>query len=249
MDLTLIPTLAAGAIAGLALGAIGGGGSVLLIPLLVLGFNLDAHGATGTGLAVVLATAILGTILHARTGSVRYREALLFGSPGMVASALASPINSRLPEVVILGVVALLMLLVALRMWRPVQPSAVRRPAPVVIAAGVAAGALTGVFGVGGGFLIVPGLVLVLGLPMKHAVGTSLLVIAANASAALGGYWLRGDIDIPLALILAVGAATGVVFGSQLARVLGEQRLQQSFAVFLVVGAGFLSLREAISIV
>lgn len=245
MDATLIPTLAAGIVAGLALGAVGGGGSVLLIPLLVLGFSLDAHSATGTALAVVLTSAAFGTVLHARAGTVRYREALLFGGPGMVASALASPINARLPEAVILGVIALLMVAVALRMWQPVQPSEGRKSAPVIVAAGILAGVLTGVFGVGGGFVIVPVLVLALGLPMAQAVGTSLLVIAANSASALGSYWLRGDIDFPLAIVLAAGAVLGVVFGSRLARAAGEHRLQQSFAVLLVVVATYLSIREA----
>ena len=245
MDASLLPTVAAGAGAGLALGAVGGGGSVLLIPLLVLGFSLDAHSATGTALAVVLASAAFGTVLHARGGTVRYREALLFGGPGMVASAIASPLNARLPEAVILGVVALLMVAVALRMWQPVHPSEGRRPAPLVIAAGALAGAMTGVFGVGGGFVIVPALVLALGLPMAQAVGTSLLVITANSAAALVGYGLRGDIDFPLALVLAIGALAGVVFGSRLARIAGEHRLQQSFAVLLVVVATYLTVREA----
>ena len=245
MDPSLLPTLAAGTVAGLAIGAVGGGGSVLLIPLLVLGFHRDAHTATGTALAVVLVGAALGTLLHARGGGVRYREAVLFGVPGMVASALTSPINARLPEAAILAAVAALMVLVALRMWQPVQPCEGRRPAPVVIAAGALAGALTGVFGVGGGFVIVPVLVLALGLPMGQAVGTSLLVIVANAAAAIGGYWLRGDIDVPLAAVLAIGTVAGVVFGSSLARLAGEQRLQQSFAVLLVVVAVYLTVREA----
>jgi len=245
MELALIPTLIAGAAAGLALGAVGGGGSVLLIPLLVLGFGLDAHGATGTALAVVLASALLGTVLHARRGGVRYREALLFGGPGMVASALTSPLNARLPEAAILGAVTLLMIAVALRMWQPIRPSEGRKPAPLVIVAGALAGVLTGVFGVGGGFVIVPVLVLALGLPMPQAIGTSLLVISANSAAAIGGYWVRDDIDLPLAAVLAAGAIFGVVFGSRLARAAGEQRLQQSFAVLLVVVATYLTIREA----
>jgi uncharacterized membrane protein YfcA len=245
MDATLLPTLVAGAMAGLVLGAVGGGGSVLLIPLLVIGFGLDAHDATGTALAVVLAAAMFGTVVHARAGAVRYREALLFGGPGMVASALASPVNARLPEAAILVVVALLMIAVALRMWQPVQPSEGRKPAPVVIAAGALSGALTGVFGVGGGFIIVPALVLALGLPMAEAVGTSLLVIAANAASALVGYGLRGDVDGALAIVLALGAVFGVLFGSTIARAAGEQRLRQSFAVLLVVVAAYLTVWEA----
>lgn len=249
MDASLLLMIAAGSVAGLALGAMGGGGSVLLIPLLVLAFGLDAHAATGTALVVVLATSLLGTVLHTRAGRVRYREAALFSAPGIAASALFSPLNARLSEELILGVVALLMFVVALRMWRPIKPSEARRPAIVVIVAGAAVGALTGLFGVGGGFVVVPALVLVLGFPMHAAVGTSLVVIAANASAAVGGYWLRGDIDIQLALILAAGAALGVTSGATLARLAGEQRLQQSFAVLLVAMSIFLTVREAVAIV
>ena len=236
--------LLGGGLAGLTLGALGSGGSVVLIPILVLGLGLDAHEATGTALMVVLATSLVGGLLHGRAGTVRVSDAALFGVPGVLAAAAASPLNSYLSEELLLGGIAVLMLAVALRIWQPLQPRTGRRPVPVVIAVGAAVGALTGIFGVGGGFVIVPALVLALGLPMHAAVGTSLLVIAANALAALGGYWLRGDIDIGLALVLGTGAALGVVSGSTLSRIAGERRLQQAFAVLLVVFAVYLSARE-----
>ncbi len=242
----MLLTVTAGLATGLALGAVGGGGSILLVPLLVLVFGRDAHAASGTALAVVGATALLGAALHARAGHVRIREAALFAVPGIAAAAVAAPVNQRIPGEALLGAIAVLMLVVAWRMWRPSAPAAGRRPAPVVIAAGAASGALTGVLGVGGGFVIVPALVLALGMPMADAVGTSLAVIAANAAAALGGYWLSGDVEVALAAVLAAGAGLGVLSGSAVARRAGSVRLQRAFAVMLVLVAVYTGVREAV---
>lgn len=115
--------IVAGAAIGLLLGAVGGGGFILLIPLLVVGFGLDAHTATGTALGVVAMTAIAGAGLHAHPGNVRARQGLLFAVPGMVAAAAMEPVNARLPEALAVAAIVLLMVLVAVRMWR--QPRAV----------------------------------------------------------------------------------------------------------------------------
>ena len=229
--------IVAGAATGLLLGAVGGGGSILLVPLLVVGFGLDAHAATGTALGVVAISAAVGSALHARSGAVRIRQGLLFAAPGVLASAVMAPVNARLPEWSLVGAVVILMVVVAARMWRQPAAEGGRRPAAVVVAAGFIAGALTGLLGVGGGFVIVPALVLAVGLPMREAVGTSLVVIVANALAALPGYVVRGDIDGRLVLVLAAGALIGVATGSAVGRIAGERRLQQSFAGLLVVVA------------
>lgn len=230
--------LVAGAATGLLLGAVGGGGSILLIPLLIVVFGLDAHAATGTALGVVAISAAVGSAMHARAGSVRVRQGVLFAAPGVLASAAMAPVNARLPEEFLVGAVVLLMVVVAVQMWRRPDSTGGRRSPVVVAVAGLAAGALTGLLGVGGGFVIVPALVLAVGLPMREAVGTSLVVIVANALAALPGYALRGDVDLRLTLVLAGGALAGVLTGSVVGRIAGERRLQQAFAGLLVVVAG-----------
>lgn len=232
----MLPILA-GTATGLLLGAVGGGGSILLVPLLIVVFGLDAHAATGTALGVVAISAAVGSVIHARSGSVRVQQGLLFAVPGVLASAATAPLNAQLPEWALVGAVVVLMMAVAARMWRPPQAVGARRSAVVVAMAGLAAGALTGLLGVGGGFIIVPALVLAVGLPMREAVGTSLVVIAANALAALPGYALRGDVDGRLVLVLAGGALVGVAGGSVVSRMAGERRLQRSFAGLLVLVA------------
>ncbi len=232
----MLPILA-GAATGLLLGAVGGGGSILLVPLLIVVFGLDAHAATGTALGVVAVTAIAGVSLHARAGDVRGRQGLLFALPGMLAAAAMGPVNARLPEASLVAAIVVLMMVVAVRMWRQPRVVAEQRPVPVVVAAGLIAGGLTGLLGVGGGFVIVPALVLALGMPMRQAVGTSLLVIVANALAALPGYALRGAIDPRLVLVLSAGALAGVVAGSEVGRIASEHRLQRAFAGLLVVVA------------
>jgi len=234
--------IAAGAATGFLLGMVGGGGSILLVPLLVVVFRLDAHVATGTALGVVALTAIAGTALHAR--DVRARQGLLFAAPGVLASAAMAPVNARLPEELLVAVIVLLMVVVAVRMWRQPQVVAERRPVPVIIAAGLVAGGLTGLLGVGGGFVIVPALVLALGMPVRQAVGTSLLVIVANALAALPRYALRGDIEPGLVFILSAGALAGVVAGSEVGRITGERRVQRAFAGLLVLVAGFTAAHQ-----
>jgi len=236
--------IVAGAITGLLLGSVGGGGSILLVPILLVVFGLSAHAATGTALGVVAITAMAGVILHSRGGDVRARQGLLFAAPGMLASAAMAPVNARLPEEFLVGAVVLLMVVVAIRMWRPTAIPGERRRWQMVVAAGLVAGGLTGLLGVGGGFVIVPALVLALGMPMREAVGTSLLVIVANALAALPAYALRGDIDYGLVLVLAAGAVAGVAAGREVGRIAGERRLQRAFAGLLFAVAGFTAAHQ-----
>jgi len=238
--------IVAGAVTGLLLGAVGGGGSILLVPLLLLVFGLSAHAATGTALGVVAIAAVAGTLLHARSGDVRARQGLLFAAPGMLASAAMTPVNARLPEEFLVGAVVVLMVVVAIRMRRSAAVPRERRPWTALVAAGLAAGGLTGLLGVGGGFVIVPALVLALGMPMREAVGTSLLVIVANALAALPGYALRGDIDLGLVLVLSAGAVAGVAAGREVGRIAGERRLQRAFAGLLFAVAGLTAAHQVV---
>ncbi len=192
-------TLAFGVVVGLALGLVGGGGSILTVPILVYALGESVHLATGTSLAIVGANALIGAWDHARAGRVRLRTALIFGGAGIFGAFAGTYLNHLASGRIILLGFAVLMLAAAVAMARVHLGDRQGRAtltsvSPRVVGAGLAVGVLTGFFGVGGGFLIVPALVLVLGLPMRAAVGTSLLVIAINSAAALLGH-LHGGVD------------------------------------------------------
>ena len=192
-------TLAFGVVVGLALGLVGGGGSILTVPILVYALGESVHLATGTSLAIVGANALIGAWDHARAGRVRLRTALIFGGAGIFGAFAGTYLNHLASGRIILLGFAVLMLAAAVAMARVRLGDRQGRAtltsvSPRVVGAGLAVGVLTGFFGVGGGFLIVPALVLVLGLPMRAAVGTSLLVIAINSAAALLGH-LHGGVD------------------------------------------------------
>jgi uncharacterized protein len=240
----MLPTILVGLATGLLLGAVGGGGSILLVPLLAVVFGVDVHQATGTALGVVAISATLGAVIMSRRGSVRFREAAWFALPGMFGAAAMTPVNALLPEAAILAAIVVLMVIVAIRLMRPAVADRARRSPLVIALVGLAAGGMTGLLGVGGGFVVVPALVLAVGLPMGEAVATSLAVIVANSLVAFAGYAYRGDVDLRLMLALAAGASVGVVLGGHVGRLAGERRLQQGFAALLVVAAAATAVHE-----
>lgn len=185
----LVLALIAGAVVGIALGALGGGGSVLAVPALIYLLGFTPAAATTAGLLIVTATSLTALYAHARTGNVRWRTGALFAAAGLLPAAAAGAAASRLPQSVLTGAFAVVAALVAVRMLRPgpaVAGPAPGKPRPARAAGtGAGLGALTGLLGVGGGFLAVPSLVTVLAFEMPAAVGTSLLVISANSLASL----------------------------------------------------------------
>lgn len=234
-------TLAFGVLVGLALGLVGGGGSILTVPILIYALGESVHLATGTALAIVGANALIGAWDHGRGGRVRLRTALVFGGTGIVGALAGTYLNHLASGRIILLGFAALMLAAAVAM---VRVRLADRPggappgglSPQVMGAGLVVGVLTGFFGVGGGFLIVPALVLVLGLPMREAVGTSLLVIALNAGAALLGH-LHGGVGWGVTALFIVGGAAGSLLGSRLSGRLDERRLRLGFAAMVALVA------------
>ena len=240
----MTPTLSAlalGAVVGLALGLVGGGGSILTVPILIYALGENVHLATGTSLAIVGANALVAAWDHARAGRVRLSVALVFGGAGILGALGGAWLNHLAPARLLLLGFAVLMLAAAVAMLRGClsdQPTseAQQEPfSPRVLLAGLAVGILTGFFGVGGGFLVVPALVLVLGLPMREAVGTSLVVIAINAAAALAGHLRYGGIDVTITLLFIAGGAGGSLVGSRLSGRLDERRLRQGFTGMVVL--------------
>jgi uncharacterized membrane protein YfcA len=240
---------------GLLLGLVGGGGSILTVPILVYVIGQGVHQATATSLVIVGATALVGAVSHARAGHVALRIALTFGAAGVLGAFAGAWLNARVAGPVILLLFGLVMLLVATRMAVARKAAGSRDastgpgPAWPVIAAGLVVGVMTGFFGVGGGFLIVPALVLLLGLPMHLAVGTSLVVIAINSAAGVVAHWEGGGVDLMLAALFVAGGAVGSTLGGRLAPQVDGARLSCGFAV-LTAGVGiYLIVRNAAELI
>lgn len=251
-----------GLLIGISLGALGGGGSILAVPALVYAAGQDPKQATTTSLVLVTLTALIGIAPHWRAGRVRFVAGAVFGLAGVGGSLLGSHWNkSANPDVLLLAFSGL-MLVAAFAMWRRAnrQPSATDVPeAPAaggltpavavkVVLAGTFVGLLTGFFGVGGGFVIVPALVLALGFTMAEAVGTSLLVIAINSVVALSTRLQTGSIEWSTVIPFTVASMIGVVIGSRLASTRDSSSLQRWFVGLLVVVAVYTAVRSAVAL-
>ena len=237
---------------GLSLGLLGGGGSILTVPIFVYVLGFGAKESIAMSLAVVGATSLFGAASHWRAGNVNLRVAALFGVVAMAGTYLGARLAVYFSGAAQLALFAVVMLLAAWFMFRPkrVDASATDEPKsmPVglIVVEGIAVGVLTGLVGVGGGFLIVPALVLLGKLPMKQAVGTSLLVIAMKSAAGFAGY--LGQVEVQwgfMALFTAV-AITGILLGTYLVRFVSQHALQRAFAVFLVVMGTFILYQNRI---
>lgn len=249
LTMTFAALALAGALIGVMLGVLGAGGAIFTAPLLMIGFDVPPREATTVSLVVVLMAAVSGLVGHGRSRTVRWREGVVFGAVGMVAAAGGSWLATVVPERVLTGAFAVLLLAAAPSMLRrPAEgrEEAARRSLPVVAAAALAVGLVTGFFGVGGGFVIVPALVLVLGLGIREATATALLVIAITSVAALA---VRGPqyLDWAVALPMAAGAAIGSFGGARIAHRLPQQRLRQGFAAVMVGAAVLLGLQSGLA--
>ncbi|UFR00317.1 sulfite exporter TauE/SafE family protein [Streptomyces sp. Go40/10] len=243
---TVILALAAGAVIGLALGALGGGGSVLSVPVLIYLLGLTPVAATTTSLVIVTLTCATALTAHARDGHVRWREGLLFAAAGIGPAMLGGVLAGHLPATVLTVAFAVVAAAAAARMLRPrasaPDGTVAVRPARAA-AAGAGLGGLTGVLGVGGGFLAVPALVGVLGMRMRSAVGTSLLVITVNSLAALAMRAGTADgLDWVVTGPFAGAAVLGAWDGKRLSARLSGDTLQRAFALVLLAVAGLMLL-------
>lgn len=228
---------------GLSLGMLGGGGSILTVPLLVYVAGQTPNTAVATSLLVVGATAAIGAVGHARAGNVDWRTALVFGAAGMAGAYPGGRVGAVLPGTVLLLLFAALLVVTAGAMLRPGGSRAtqssqhLRLPVLHVVAHGLVVGAVTGVVGAGGGFLVVPALVVLGGLPMHVAVGSSLVVIAMKSAAGFAGYASGVQLDWPLALGVTAAAAIGTLVGGRLAARIDASSLRNGFGWF-VLGVG-----------
>jgi len=246
----LLLALALSTLIGVSLGLLGGGGSILAVPVLVYVARVDVHAAIGMSLAVVGATALVGGFVHARAGRVDIRAAALFGGAGMLGAPLGAQATHAVAPRLLLLLFAALMLTVGALMLRgrgAARPEPAK-PHPVAVpAAGFGVGLLTGFLGVGGGFLIVPALTVLASLPIHRAIGTSLLVIAANSAAGVAGHLRQGEMPLGLTAAFTVAAALGALAGVRMASSLEPARLRRAFAVFVVLVGLFLLAKNALA--
>jgi uncharacterized membrane protein YfcA len=242
--------LAFGGLIGFSLGALGAGGSILTVPILVYAMGVPVQGATGTSLAIVGLNAAIGAIDYLRRGRSLPKTAIAFGVSGIPGAFAGVWLNHQLRGELIMVLFALLMIAAAVSMLRR---SAARASVTSfddrylvagwvrLVLVGLGVGLLTGFFGVGGGFLIVPALVVILGLPMRLAVGTSLLAIALNALWGLVGNLGFGTLDWTLTLLFAAGGVVGVLAGGKLAGRLPDGTLRIALAL-LIAGVAVYTL-------
>lgn len=249
-------TIALSVLVGVALGLLGGGGSILMVPLLAYVAGMEAKAAIATSLLVVGVTSLVGVVSHARAGRVQWRVGLIFGVAGMLGAYLGGLLARFIPGTVLLIGFAVMMALTAVAMLRPrpqtaEDPSSESAKLPVlkILIEGLVVGLVTGLVGAGGGFLVVPALVLMGGLSMPAAVGTSLLVIAMKSFAGLAGYLSSVQIDWNLALMVTGAAVVGALIGSRLTGLVNPDSLRKGFGWFVLVMASVIVSQEVHPIV
>jgi uncharacterized membrane protein YfcA len=233
------------------------------VPLLVYGLNVPAREAVGVSLLTVGSTSLVGFVQRARRGMVEFPTGLLFATAGMFGAPVGAWLADRIPEALLLGLFAVLMLVIAVRMWLKAADSSARLPivmddnagptcrrdpegklrltsqcAMLLAAVGLGAGILSGLFGVGGGFIIVPALVVFSGMGMQRAIGTSLLVITLISAAGTASHLFAGkDLSLATAGAFTAGSIGGLFAGSALAHRLAGPALQKVFAAAIVAVA------------
>lgn len=250
-----IPGIALGFGVGIVLGLLGGGGSILTLPILLYVFRVEPKPAIAMSLAVVGMSAFVGFLGHWRQGTVNLRIGLPFGLVAMVASFVTARVSDRVPEVVQLSLFAAFAFTAAIVMLvdslRPVRgnpaPESAPHFTPVLAIEAFGVGALTALIGAGGGFVIVPALVYLAGVPVREAVGSSLLIITLTALNGFAGHIGQVPIDWPLVGVFTGFAALGALLGTRLSRHVSQVRIKQAFALLILTLGSYLVLKRLLS--
>jgi uncharacterized protein len=234
-------TVALAVLVGVSLGLLGGGGSILTVPLLAYVAGLDAKEAIATSLLVVGVTSAVGAVSHARAGRVQWRTGLLFGAAGMAGAYAGGLLARFVPGTALLIGFAVIMIATAVAMVRGRKDIEAGLPQslPVtkIVLLGLTVGLVTGLVGAGGGFLVVPALALLGGLSMPVAVGTALVVIAMNSFAGLAGHLATAHIDWALAAAVTAAALIGALMGARLTAFVNPAVLRKAFGWFVLAMA------------
>jgi hypothetical protein len=267
----MLVAILAGVVTGLALGALGGGGAIVTVPVLVYGLGQSAHEATTGSLVIVGISAIAGAVAHAKAKRVRWGQGLAFGLLGTAGTAGGAKLAAQVDATWLLVAFAVLLLLVSALMWRrsarqsgttdvsehPALDIVHLRPqfhcdcpaALRVLLTATGVGLLTGFFGVGGGFAVVPALVVALGFPMPVAVGTSLIVVTINSATALTARLAAGvTLDWRVIAVFTATAVVGSLLGTRVAAVTSPRLLTRVFASSLVVIAAYIGIRSGMAL-
>ena len=256
MDLSLTQSalgLASGSLVGFTLGLVGGGGSILAVPLLVYLVGVsNPHVAIGTSAVAVAVNALTNLGSHARGGTVKWRCALAFAVSGVIGAFGGSTLGKMMDGQKLLALFAVLMMIVGALMLRKrsgegnASVKLGRDNFPKLVGIGLATGALSGFFGIGGGFLIVPGLIMATGMPILNAVGSSLLAVSDFGLTTASNYALSGLIDWPLAALFIGGGVFGGLLGTRSAKLLAGRKgaLNTVFAGLIFVVAIYMLVRS-----
>ena len=243
-----------GGVVGITLGLFGGGGSILAVPLMVYWVGVpNPHLAIGTSAVAVAGNAASSLMNHALQGSVKWRCALFYSVAGVVGALFGSTVGQRVDGQKLLFLFAFLMLAVAGKMFRhrhhPESQGwqCTRERLPKVMSYGAVTGTLSGFFGIGGGFLIVPGLIAATGMPILNAIASSLVAVTAFGLTTALNYSRSGYVDLPLALVFVAGGMFGGALGARLARRLSLHKgfLNTGFACLVTVVALYMMGRSA----
>lgn len=223
---------------GSVLGLLGGGGSILTVPILAYVAGMPAGEAIASSLVVVGITSVVGAANHARHGRVEWKTGLIFGGVAMVGAFVGGRLAVYVPGWLLLALFAALMVTTSIIMLRK-NTASTRAPSvasiPMIAFEGFLVGAVTGLVGAGGGFLVVPALVILGGLPMHKAIGTSLLVIAMKSTAGVAGHLTHVDIDWGLTLSVAAFAVIGSIVGTRYSSKIAPDVLRSVFAWFVLI--------------
>ncbi len=254
MTLVALPL---GLLVGFVLGLLGGGGSILAVPIFLYVLGVAPKPAIAMSLAVVGLSAFVGFLMHWRQGTVALRVALPFGLCAMVGAFITARLARFVPANAQLAMFAIFAFAAAIFMLRDAAKPAASEPAPrsdnphfalKLIPQAFAVGALTSLVGAGGGFVIGPALVLIADVPVKPAVGSSLLIIALNALSGFVGYIGQVPIDWSLITTFSLMAAIGAIAGTTLIRRVPQRRIKQAFAILiLVLGTYFVAQRAVLA--
>ncbi|NLT27114.1 MAG: sulfite exporter TauE/SafE family protein [Microbacteriaceae bacterium] len=251
MDGALLLALGLAVLVGVSLGLMGGGGSILTVPILTYVLGMEPREAIAASLFIVGVTSAVSVFSHARSNRVRWKTGIVFGVAGMAGAFAGGLLGGLIPGVVLMVLFAIMMIATATAMIRGRKKSAdgdeaerAELPLLRIVLDGFVVGIATGLVGAGGGFLIVPALNLLGGLPMAIAVGTSLLVIAMKSFAGLAGYLFSTAVNWPVVLAFTGVAVVGSFLGSMLAGRIPEKALRRGFGVFVLVVGAFVLVQE-----
>lgn len=249
---------ASGSLVGFVLGLVGGGGSIIAVPLLLYVVGVASpHLAIGTSAIAVSLSALANLANHARAGTVKWPCAATFSAAGIAGAVAGSSLAIRIPGEQLLALFGVLMVVVGTVMFLKKDAegnpdvrlsfSTARQLLPLLLAIGLAVGALSGFFGIGGGFLIVPGLMLATGMPLANAIGTSLVAVTAFGATTAANYALSGLVDWRIAGFFIAGGVLGGLVGSLAGRRLGKAkgRLATIFALFVIVTGLYITWKGA----